>query len=155
MSRVAVLWGFSKTLPPRIRRRLTTTPDGCILYRGASADGYGRAWLNGKSVYLHRLALEDALRRPLRQGFQVDHLCRRRACCRPEHLEEVTLRENVMRGETLAAENASKTVCKNGHPFTEANTYRYTRRDGRGRRYCRKCLYLNGRTSPIRVGNGY
>ncbi len=53
----------------------------------------------------------------------------------PAHLEPVTNRENVLRGETVAAAAAAKTHCIRGHPFDAANTR--IRTDGA--RECRTC----------------
>ncbi|ETZ54626.1 hypothetical protein L838_1608 [Mycobacterium avium MAV_120709_2344] len=39
----------------------------------------------------------------------------------------------------MAAVNAAKTHCDNGHQFTEANTYVHTDRCGHTRRMCRAC----------------
>jgi hypothetical protein len=36
---------------------------------------------------------------PVPDGKMLDHLCRQRACCNPEHMEPVTNAENVQRGE--------------------------------------------------------
>ncbi len=41
--------------------------------------------------------------------------------------------------------NAAKTVCKNGHDFTPANTYEHTVR-GIWRRQCRTCRAIRRRT---------
>lgn len=49
-------------------------------------------------------------------GLELDHLCRNRSCCNPAHLEPVTHRENMRRG------NAARTYCPNGHAFTTENT---------------------------------
>jgi hypothetical protein len=36
-------------------------------------------------------------------GMQIDHLCRNRKCCNPEHLEMVTAVENFIRGRRHCA----------------------------------------------------
>ena len=66
----------------------------------------------------------------------LDHLCRNRACVNVfDHLEPVSLKENIGRGMGVAGLNANKIWCKRGHPFDEENTY--VAPDGR--RYCREC----------------
>lgn len=47
-----------------------------------------------------------------------DHLCRVKLCVRPDHLEAVTQRENVLRSPiALASINASRTACLRGHQY--------------------------------------
>ncbi len=65
------------------------------------------------------------------EGMQLDHLCRVRCCINPDHLEVVTQRENILRGNGTAAVHAKKTHCPQGHE--------YSYRDKRGRRVCRIC----------------
>lgn len=54
--------------------------------------------------------------------FTVDHLCHNRICCNPFHLEVVSQKENVRRGEGILSINYRKTRCKWGHEFTSENT---------------------------------
>jgi hypothetical protein len=56
-------------------------------------------------------------------GMEIDHLCRKRHCVNPKHLDIVTRRENTLRGEGLPAQRARRTACPKGHPYDEANTY--------------------------------
>ena len=72
--------------------------------------------------------------------LEVDHLCRNRLCANPLHLEAVSLQENRRR------RNEAKTHCKNGHEFTEENTYAHL-----GRRSCRTCLRENQRRFHYRT----
>lgn len=99
-----------------------------------NADGYSVYTYKGETVRVHRLAYELAIG-PIPDGLVIDHLCRHRWCVNPHHLEAVTNRENLLRGDCIAAANAAKTHCPGGHEYTEANTYR--RPDGR--RVCRQC----------------
>ena len=71
---------------------------------------------------------------------QIDHLCRRRHCVNPLHLELVTPRVNTERSDGPAAINSRKTHCLNGHPLEGDNL----RIDPTGRRICRTCK----RTTP-------
>ncbi|MEV4271931.1 HNH endonuclease signature motif containing protein [Micromonospora aurantiaca (nom. illeg.)] len=81
----------------------------------------------------HRIAYEMK-RGPVPDGLELDHLCRNRRCVRPAHLEPVTRRTNLLRGETIPARLAERTHCRHGHEFTPENTYQW-----RGSRFCRTC----------------
>ena len=108
---------------------------GCWLWVGTtSPNGYGRFWSKGRLAYAHRHAYERWVG-PIPDGLQLDHLCRVRCCVNPGHLEAVTCRENLLRGETFQAANAAKTHCIRGHEFTPENTHV---RKGGGRD-CRTC----------------
>lgn len=85
-------------------------------------------------------------------GLVIDHICNVPLCCNPEHLQAITQRENVMRGNGICAKNAAKTTCSRGHDFTPENTYSYTRK-GAPRRACRKCMAEN--MAKLRRIRGY
>lgn len=122
----------------RVIDKLIVLEDGCIVFGGATnSDGYGMVRVNGRLTRAHRLVYE-AIVGQIPDGLQLDHLCRNRICCNPRHLEPVTVRENNMRGLSLAALNARKTHCHRGHPFDETNTGR----GSRGARVCRACARL-------------
>lgn len=89
----------------------------CIVWTGARAQGYGRLHRNGGSELVHRLAYQ-LVYGPIPPGYDLDHLCRNRACFNPDHLEPVTRGENVRRGHPF---RRRKEVCKHGHPLTGEN----------------------------------
>lgn len=99
-------------------------------------DGYGRFHLAGRNVRAHRVAYE-LLKGPIPAGLTIDHLCRVHDCVNPAHLEPVTNRENNLRGNTVAATNAAKTHCPEGHALVEGNLDLYQLR--LGQRSCRTC----------------
>lgn len=132
----------------RLLAKIEIDPEtGCWLFTGAlDQNGYGRIGVNQRAKYAHRLAYERLVV-PIPAGLHLDHLCRVRHCVCPDHLEPVTCRENILRGVGIAAINATKTHCINGHEMTPENTY-FT---GRGaQRYCRECNRQYGRAWAIR-----
>lgn len=97
--------------------------------------GHGRFHpTRNRSIAAHRFAYE-LLVGPIPEGLHLDHLCRNTACVNPDHLEPVTLKENVLRGFGITAQAARATHCKNGHEFTPENTIVRAK----GWRGCREC----------------
>jgi hypothetical protein len=118
----------------RFLSKVQLTESGCWEFRGSPDNGYGRFWSAGRTLLAHRYAWE-LLVGPIPEDLQLDHLCRNRLCVSPAHLEPVTIRENVLRGVGVTAENAVKTHCTHGHEFTPENTQ--VRKNGS--RACRTC----------------
>ena len=70
-------------------------PGGCWLWAAVrNSHGYGNIWRDGRHVYAHR-AVFEVYNGPLTPGMQLDHTCHVRACVNPEHLREVTNKENA------------------------------------------------------------
>jgi len=85
-----------------ILNRVTVTGTDCWEYNGYKNEkGYGRATCRTdggrKTVIVHRFVYE-CLVGPIDDGLTIDHLCRVRSCCNPDHLEPVTMSENYRRG---------------------------------------------------------
>lgn len=90
-------------LPDRIADRIQPCPNtGCWLWEGRwdSGNGYGKVSWRGRTWMAHRLVYV-LLVGPIPEGHHLDHRCRVRPCCNPDHLEPVTPRENTLRGEAV------------------------------------------------------
>ncbi len=115
-------------------------PNGCWIWLGTRNNwGYGHFWLNkhkGHMIFAHRFAYE-LLRTLIPEGMTIDHLCHNPACVNPDHLEVVTVKDNILRGNGNCARNAQKTHCPKGHPYDLFNTK--FRADGH-----RACLACRG-----------
>jgi HNH endonuclease len=111
----------------RLLNHIAAGYGGCWIYTGRTDHkGYGTFGWNGRSVIAHRAAYL-LLVGPIPDGLTIDHLCRVRRCIRPDHLEPVTLRENMSR-------KPPKTHCPQGHPYSGDNVvYK------RGYQTCRIC----------------
>lgn len=116
-------------------------------------DGYGRTgWGHNHKVLVHRLMYAwlveplacDSRRNNNRYVPNLDHLCRRRACCNPAHLELVSQKINNLRGNGPCARNARKSHCPKGHALTPDNVYtRPSKSYGRECKTCRRTLGYN------------
>jgi hypothetical protein len=82
----------------------------------------------------HRVAFELA-KGPVPTDLVLDHLCRHRDCCNPDHLEAVTHRTNCVRSSNPMFDALRTGTCRRGHAFTPENTVH----KGGGRRACRTC----------------
>jgi hypothetical protein len=95
--------------------------------------GYGHLKITDAAGQRHsksaHTAVYVALYGEIQDGLELDHLCKRRCCVNPEHMEPVTHRENIVRSY------AGK--CRKGH-LMDGQAYV----DPRGKRQCRICRNL-------------
>lgn len=94
---------MSKVTPiiDRVLSRVFINDNDCWIFAGArSAAGYGVVGAGPRGTgnrTTHRVSYEHFIGH-VPSGMELDHLCRVRACCNPDHLEPVTRLENIMRG---------------------------------------------------------
>lgn len=69
---------------------------------------------------------------PIPVGMTIDHLCKNTLCVNPEHLEVVTMGENIRRAERW---ELRKTHCPQGHEYAPDNLYM-----SKNRRHCKTCV---------------
>jgi len=116
---------------PRFLAKFEQSEEGCWYWTAAKDwGGYGVYYDGLRQVGAHRYAYKLFVG-PIHPGMQIDHLCGVTSCVNPAHLEEVTPRENVLRSRNVAAQNARKTACPSGHPYSGT--------DYSGRRICHPC----------------
>jgi len=126
----------------RLWAKSEPTMMGCWVWTGGGARGYGQIRIDGRTQSVHRLSYE-LLKGPIPPGLHLDHKCRVRPCWNPEHLEPVTNKENILRGNGPSAHNAKRTHCINGHTLTGDNLYLYP---GDGSRKCKECKRQRDKT---------
>lgn len=119
--------------------RIDSSAGECWTWTGArtgnSRGWYGRIYLFGESVQAHDVGFREFGNR-VPVGLILDHLCRNTLCVRHNHLEPVTIGENLNRGKSSAS---LRTACPHGHEFTEENT-RWRQRGSKRSRECRTCI---------------
>lgn len=95
-------------------------------------DGYGMINVDCKIKLAHNISLILA-------GIEInynlvrDHICKNTSCVNPSHIEQVTSKENTLRGSGPSAINARMKCCKYGHKFS------IVRRKQSIRRMCKVC----------------
>lgn len=128
-----------------IEARITYEPNsGCWIWLNQlDKDGYGSGF--DKRVYkkkrAHRLAYEE-WKGPIEDGLHIDHLCRVRCCVNPDHLEAVTCKENIRRGNT-----GGKVLerCQRGHDMSLSRKIRPN-----GQTFCEICAKENAASKYVK-----
>jgi hypothetical protein len=121
-----------KSQVAKFMSRIEIADSGCWIWTGSKTkDGYGKlALYNPKppSQLAHRMAYFWVF--GTLPSLGLDHIvCDNEGCANPYHVTPATAKDNTLRGNNAAANNARKTCCKRGHPFTHEmfNGVRWTR----------------------------
>jgi hypothetical protein len=114
------------TLPAKLLEKAAPDDAGCLIWTGALTNGYGVVSIDGRLRRAHRVAWEMTYGPIPEDKPHLDHLCRVRACIRPDHLEPVTQEENNRRA------GEAHTSCPRGHGLP-------SREPGKRRPQCPAC----------------
>ena len=110
---------------------------GCWRWIGSKNNaGYGTKWTRDGPTMAHVAVYEREVG-PVPKGLTLDHLCRRRDCVNPKHLEPVKNRVNQRRKSWRNRSGHDGRTCPNGHDL-----YLAGRRTPEGGEVCRTCCGL-------------
>lgn len=129
--------GFVPILLGSTVGHVVDTETGCWNWTGSIARKTGYGMYHRKSKCVHRFYYERA-KGLIPPGYEIDHLCRRRHCVNPDHLEAVTHTVNVRRGA--------------GTKLTEEGVAEIRRRYARGG-VLQKALAVEFGVSPVVIHN--
>ena len=135
------------SMKQKIESHISIIPDGCWNWTGkiSKITGYGHVGFNYKTYLAHRLSY-IVYKGSIPEGMVIDHLCRNRKCVNPLHLEAVSLKENILRGNSLPAYKARQIHCIRRHILLGANLYITPD----GRRQCKTCRAFMNRNNRLR-----
>ena len=87
---------YRQTLEDVYQRLDILQPDefGCIEWPGLTPGHYYQVSISRKGFYIHRIALERKLGRPIQLNHQAAHTCDYKSCVNPDHLYEATDKQN-------------------------------------------------------------
>lgn len=108
---------------------------GCWIWVAArfQETGYGAFRAGGRTQGAHRVAYKH-WRGRITPGLVLDHVvCDIRECVNPWHVEPVTDRANILRGQSPGAIATRTDRCRRGHSMADAKVQN-------GRRACRECI---------------
>ena len=132
-----------------LKQFLDQPPEQCWIWTGSSyGQGYGGVRLQSESPAPRAAyrVMYELFRGSIPPGLQLDHLCRVHRCVNPAHLEAVTCRENLRRGNGFIGKQMRRTHCPRGHALIEGNLIRY-----KGHKQCRECTLQRKRLDYHRM----
>jgi hypothetical protein len=136
---------YATPLSERIKNSVVISPSECWEWtKHLTPTGYAQISIGSRpdnsrqNINAHRVSYRVFVG-PIKDGMQIDHLCRNRACVNPGHLEQVTCKENIHRSNAVYKRLMAKTHCPQGHEYSEQNTYFSPTPHGGVSRSCKTC----------------
>lgn len=133
--------GLVIPIEQRFFEKVVVNPNGCWDWIGAKIKGYGVLIAGNYGALISKHYKSNLLAHGYSffrdNGYfaqELDHLCFNPSCVNPEHLEDVTHKENMRRADIKYGIRSARTECPLGHQYTQENTRLY-----RGRRNCIEC----------------
>lgn len=115
-----------------LRERCIETDAECWEWQGAASKGYGCVGSNQTGHFKVHAVMYVLFNGPLSEGTEINHLCRNKLCCNPEHLEMASHLRNMQYYEEA---REVPTHCKYGHAYAEVGYYEVGDRG----RVCKQC----------------
>ena len=110
---------MKSTLTERLLAKSQDSGECRVFIRSLTPSGYAQMWNGTRVEQAHRIAYREA-KGTIPDGYDIDHLCKNRACINPDHLEAVPHSVNMERAVNA---NREKKSCKRGHALSGDNVY--------------------------------
>lgn len=119
-AKAIVSYGLDRSMK-KISSKMMIQQSGCwVLPKKIRTDWYSYLSFSGDSLLAHRVSWLLA-GMDITPGLCIDHKCENKRCINPFHLQELTLGQNILKGNCLQAKNKRKTHCHAGHPLSGDN----------------------------------
>jgi hypothetical protein len=125
--------------PERFLSKISIDKDGCWIHSG-SRDQDGYVIIRDIGQYKAHRYSYALFNKGLSNELVIDHKCRNRACCNPDHLRAVTTNTNVTENRC----NMLIDYCKKGHMLTIENKASHKSKGGYVT-VCRECARIKNR----------
>ena len=115
----------------KLKSKVRVDINGCWIWIGCrNADGYGTVRVGSIQDGSRRMMLAhrwtyNIYSGEIPEGQELDHLCRQRNCVNPLHLQVITHKENMQRGNRYLYGSPRREIthCPHGHLYNKINTW--------------------------------
>jgi hypothetical protein len=117
--------GIQSKIPiENFKKHIQITKEGCWEWTAKihKNTGYGYFTVKGKTHLSHRFSYKY-FKGEIPLNLCIDHICENRKCVNPEHLQAITLKQNILKGKSVCAQKAKQIYCHKNHPLSGENLY--------------------------------